>query len=263
MIPVLESPSLNSFRYYRDLTWHLVQRDFILRYKGSFLGVLWILIVPLMQLLTLVFVFRRVVPLGIDSYPAFVFTALLPWTWFSNSLSSAGNLFTGNKDLVRHPNFSPWVLITVNTFSNLLLYFTVLPLVFGMLFVYGHKIGITIVFLPLLLVIQSLLIEGLSFMIATWNVFYRDVQQIVGVFLTLMFWITPVFYKSRAVDPRYQFLFDVNPVAVLIKGYREVLFYSESPAWGGIIYSTIVSIVLAYIGYQVYQRKIHKVIDAL
>src|ERR1051325_4563278 len=97
----------NALKYYLDLTWHLVQRDFTLRYKGSALGVLWVLVVPLMQLLTLVFVFKNVIPLNIDSYPAFVFTALLPWTWFSNCLNSAGALFISNRDLIRRPNFPP------------------------------------------------------------------------------------------------------------------------------------------------------------
>src|SRR3990172_11455794 len=111
---------IHPFRYYIDLTWNLVQRDFILRYKGSFLGVLWVLLVPLTHLLVLVFIFVRVVPLNIDAYPAFVFTALLPWTWFSNCLTSSGGLFTNNRDLIRRPNFPPLILIAVNTFSNLL-----------------------------------------------------------------------------------------------------------------------------------------------
>ena len=91
-------------------------------------------------------------------------------------------------------------------------------------------------------------------MIATWNVFYRDVQQIVGVLLTLLFWITPVFYKSRTVDQKYQFLFDYNPIAVLIYGYREILFYARSPEWGPMIYAIAVSLAIGALGYFAYAR---------
>src|ERR1041384_7192223 len=103
---------ISSLKYYLDLVWHLIVRDFSLRYKGSILGVMWVMVTPLMQLITLVFVFKKVLPLNIDSYPAFVLTALLPWTWFSSCLSNSGTLFLANRDLVRRPNFPPVILIT-------------------------------------------------------------------------------------------------------------------------------------------------------
>jgi len=257
------SPDTTSFRYYRDLTLHLVHRDFVLRYKGSVLGALWVLVVPLMQLLTLVFVFKKVVPLNIDSYPAFVFTALLPWTWFSHSVGGAGVLFVNNRDLMRRPNFPPMVLVVVNAVSNLLLYLTILPLVFVMLLAYGHHLSWTVFLFPFFILVQSILILGLSLMIATWNVFYRDVQQITGVALTLLFWITPVFYVSHAVDQRYQFLFDANPMAALIKGYRDILFYSHPPEWSSLLIATVVSLVIGSLGYFIYRRQLSSVIDTL
>jgi homopolymeric O-antigen transport system permease protein len=253
----------SSLRYYLDLTWHLTQRDFILRYKGSVLGILWVIVIPLMQLMTLVFVFRSVVPLNIDSYPAFVFTALLPWTWFSNCLGTSGTLFTGNRDLIRKANFPPLILILVNTLSNLLLYLAVLPLVFVTLLIYGHHLAWTLCFLPVLLLFQIMLITGFSMMIASWNVLYRDVQQIVGVLLTLLFWITPVFYKSHAVDQRYQFVFDGNPLTGLIKSYRDIMFYSSPPEWQPFLFSASASIIIGILGYAVYRHKLHDVIDSL
>ncbi|MCI0602087.1 ABC transporter permease [bacterium] len=253
----------HSRRYYFDLLWHLVRRDFNLRYKGSILGALWLLVVPLMQLMTLVFVFKRVIPLEIDAYPAFVFTALLPWSWFSSSLTTASGLFLNNRDLVRRPNFPPFFLIIVSTFSNLLLYLAVLPLVFVMLFLYGHHVSWTVMLFPLLILVESTLIFGLGLMIASWNVFYRDVQQITSVLLTLMFWITPVFYRPHAVDQKYQFLFEINPMSVLVKSYRDILFYSRPPDWGPFLYTVVFSLVIAILGYTIYVRQLDDVFDAL
>src|SRR5690349_12472344 len=108
-------PRLKQVAYHADLLRHLVWRDFSLRYKRSALGVLWSLVSPLSQLLVLVFLFQSVVPLNIEAYPAFVFTALLPWSWFSASVGSACGLFIVNRDLVRHPNFDPAYLMVVNT----------------------------------------------------------------------------------------------------------------------------------------------------
>jgi lipopolysaccharide transport system permease protein len=249
--------------YYFELILHLVQRDFVLRYKGSVLGILWVLLIPLTHLLVLVFLFVRVVPLNIEAYPAFVFVALLPWTWFSNSLSSAGTLFINNKDLLRRPNFPPLILIAVNTLSNLLLYLIVLPILIATILAYGHSLSWTSLYFPLLILVQGILIAGLSMMIATWNVFYRDVQQIVNVLVMLLFYITPVFYRAHAVDQNYQFLFVVNPIAVLVRTNRDALFYSSAPEWGPLFYSVIVSVAIALLGYQIYKRKIHGVMDAL
>ncbi len=257
------SRNSRSYRYYFDLILNLVKRDFTLRYKGSLFGILWILVVPLMQLLTLVFVFKRVIPLDIEGYPAFVFTALLPWTWFSQSLNSAGAGFIGNKDLVRHPNFSPIILIIVNTLTNLLLYLTVLPLMFVMLLAYGHRLGWPVLYFPVFLLLESILIVGLSLVIATWNVFYRDIQQITSMLLSILFWLTPVFYRSHTVDQEYQFLFDVNPMAVLIQGYRDILFYSQPPDWTGLVRAAVVSLAIGILGYAVYRRQLHNVFDAL
>jgi ABC-type polysaccharide/polyol phosphate export permease len=254
---------ISSLRYYVDLIWHLILRDFTLRYKGSILGVMWVMVSPLMQLATLVFIFKRVLPLNIDSYPAFVLTGLLPWTWFSSCLAGAGTLFIANRDLVRRPNFPPVILITISTFTNLLFYLIVMPLLLITLLAYGHSLGWTILLFPLLLLVQSILIQGLSLMIATWNVFYRDIQQIVGVLVGLLFWITPVFYRASSADSKYQFLFNINPIAVLIKSYRDILFYSQLPQWGEITYAAAFSAVIWSLGYFVYSRQLHKVVDAL
>jgi ABC-type polysaccharide/polyol phosphate export permease len=98
-----------------DLLLHLVCRDFAVRYRKSALGVLWSVVPTLTQLLVLVFLFKKVVPLGIEAYPVFVLSALLPWAWFGNCVASSSLLFSNHRDLVRRPNFEPSTLVTVNT----------------------------------------------------------------------------------------------------------------------------------------------------
>ena len=107
-----------------ELTWHLIKRDFYLRHTGSALGVLWSLLIPLAQLGVLSFTFSSVIRVDIADYPAFVFSALLPWTWFSSSLSGAGHLFFTHRDLLRRPAFPPSALIIVNTLSHLITSFS-------------------------------------------------------------------------------------------------------------------------------------------
>lgn len=245
-----------------ELIWHLVKRDFYLRHTGSVLGMLWSVLVPLAQLSVLVFTFGSVVPVGIEDYPAFVYSALLPWTWFSSSLSSAGHLFFNHRDLVRRPSFSPWMLVVMNTISHLITFVLSLPLLLLLLAWYGRAVSWNLGALPLLLTIQGILTTGLSFMIASWNVFYRDIAQLVSLLLSLMFFLTPIFYRP-VVEGWYRELLALNPMAFLIGCYRAVLFDGTAPRLDMLIASTSFSLAVGYIGYFVYRRSLPEVVDAI
>jgi ABC-type polysaccharide/polyol phosphate export permease len=252
-----------SLTYYFDLIRHLVWRAFVLRYKKSVLGVFWSLLSPLAQLLVLVFLFGRVIPLNIDAYPAFVFSALLPWVWFSSCLSSSGGLFIHNRDLVRRPNFTPSTLIIVNTLSNLIHYLIFLPILFILLALYGRPMTLSLLLFPLLLLIQGVLTAGLSLTVATLNAFYHDVEHLTGVALLLLFYLTPIFYQSEAIGKRYAILYTMNPIAVLIQGYRGIFFYGITPEWGSLLVATSISMALLGLGWIIYRRQLADVFDIL
>jgi ABC-type polysaccharide/polyol phosphate export permease len=255
--------TMNSSTYYFDLIFHLVRCDFVTRYKGSVLGVLWSPMIPLAQLLVLVFLFQKVVPLDIDAYPAFVFSALLPWTWLSTCLGSAGCLLVSNRGLVRRPNFAPVTLIIVNTVSGMLNYVVALPILIAILIFYDRTITLTLLMLPLLMLIQGALTVGLSLIIATLNVFYRDVQHIVNVALMLLFYLTPVFYQPQAVSENFRLLYTYSPIVALIQSYRAIFFYGVFPEWRLLVFAGATSLVVCGIGYLIYIRCLHDVVDTI
>jgi lipopolysaccharide transport system permease protein len=246
-----------------DLMSHLVRRDFTSHYRDCTLGVLWSLMHPLAQLLVLVFLFQRVIPLDIEAYPAFVFSALLPWSWFSTSVGSAGGLFVGSRDLVRQPSLALATLVVVNTLSNLLSFLASLPILLAFLAWYGQEPGASLLFLPVLMAIQGALIVGLGLAVATLNVFYRDVQHIVTVVLSLLFYMTPVFYRSRDVPERFRWIFGLNPMAALIEGYRDVFLRGTTPMAEGLLMAAAISAGVCAIGYRIYRIRGHDVVDAL
>jgi len=221
------------------------------------------MLLPLIQLLVFVFLFNRVVPLGIPDYSVFVFSTLLPWAWFSNCVGSAGSLFSGNRDLLRRPHFSPATLIVVNTLSNLLKYLMSLPILLGLLALHERAPTAAVLVFPLLLLIQSVLVIGLGLMIATANVFYRDIQQLAVVALSLLFYLIPIFYRPQQVDAHYTRLLTLNPIAVLIQSYREIFYYQRAPEWEALFFVSVFSLVMAALGYLVYYRQQARVIDYL
>ncbi len=252
-----------SLIYHFDLISHLVWRDFVLRYKRSALGVLWSILPPLAQLMVLVFLFQKVIPLNIDAYPAFVFSALLPWTWFGSCMGSSGGLFIHNRDLMRRPNFEPSTLIAVNTLSNLIHYVIFLPILLIILTLYDRPMTLSLLFLPLLLLVQGILTAGLSLMVATLNTFYRDIEHLTSVVLLLLFYLTPIFYQPQAMGKGYEMIYALNPVAVLIQGYRGIFFYGTAPALNPLLGTVGISLALLGLGYVVYRRRLPDVFDVL
>lgn len=245
-----------------ELIWHLIKRDFYLRHTGSALGVLWSLLVPLFQLGVLTFTFGSLIRVDIADFPAFIYSALLPWTWFSSSLSGAGHLFFAHRDLLRRPAFPPGALIIVNTLAHLVTFFLGLPLFFVLMAWYGRAVSWNPMTFLLLLFIQGILTVGLSFMIATLNVFYRDVAQLVSILLSLMFFLTPIFYRP-ILESEYRTLLGLNPMVPLINGYRAVLFEGTSPEWGSLMLTGGISIIVCGLGYLIYKHWLPDVVDAI
>jgi ABC-type polysaccharide/polyol phosphate export permease len=256
------SPTLD-VSHRAELIACLVWRDFRLRHQGSALGVLWSLLLPLSQLIVLVFLFQRVVPLGIDAYPAFVLSGLLPWTWFSTTLAGAGALFVGNRDLVRRPGFEPAILVVVDVLANVVGFLISLPLLLVLLLFYGHGVGASLLLLPLLMLIQAVLLVGLGLAVATANVFYRDVQNLVTVSLTLLFYLTPVFYRPQQAGDAYRFVHAANPMAMLVTSYRDVLFLDTTPSAANVAGAAAFAVALLVAGALLHRAQRHEIVDRL
>lgn len=250
-------------RHRLELLRHLVGRDFRLRYHGAALGILWSVLLPLTQLLVLVFLFQRVVPLGIEGYPAFVYSGLLPWAWFSASLGAAGGLFVGNRDLVRRPDFPVGLLVVVNVLSNLLVYLVSLPLLLALTLAYGKMPGPTLAALPVLVAIEAGLLVGLGLLVATANVFYRDVQHLVTVALSLLFYLTPVFYRSEQVGAAAGVVLRLNPVAALVVAHRSVCFEGTWPPPEALVGGFLVSALALVSGWLIHRRHVAELVDRL
>jgi ABC-type polysaccharide/polyol phosphate export permease len=198
----------------------------------------------------------------IIDYPAFIFSGLLPWTWFSSCLSASGHLFFTHRDLLRRPAFPPETLIVVNTLTHLTTFFLSLPLLWALMIWHGRFIVWNPFLLLLLLSIQAILIIGLSLLIATVNVFYRDIAHLVGIVLSLLFFLTPIFYRP-IVESQYDRLIALNPLVPLINSYRAVLFEGTLPDIGSLILVGTVSLAVCAIGLLTYKRLLPDIVDAV
>jgi lipopolysaccharide transport system permease protein len=249
--------------YLHDLVRALVARDMTLRYKRSVLGIFWSLANPLAQMLVFTFLFHRVLPLDIPNYSVFVFSGLLAWTWFQTSITLAATAITGNRELLSQPGFPSAVLPVVTVTTNLTHFLLELPVLLIFLLLSG--VPPTPAYAALLLVIglQFLWNLGLAYLIATWNVTFRDTQHLIALLLLLLFYLTPVFYDGTAVPEAYRALYRLNPMVHLVEAYRAILLRGEVPSLKVLVALTILSGALLWLGGRIFTRASDRFVEEL
>lgn len=249
--------------YLRDLLRELVGRELKLRYKRSALGIAWSLLVPLAQLLVFVFLSRSVLRLDIPHYPLFVFTGLLAWSWFQSSLLLATSAVTDNRTLIRRPGFPAAVLPAVTVLTGLIHYLLALPILLAFVLVTGVPLTPALLALPGLILLQFGLTLGLTYLLASLHVTFRDLQHLLGVVLTLLFYLTPVFYSPDNVPEQYRLLLHLNPLAYLLEAQRTVLIGGQWPSPAPLLVLAAISAGLLALGYAVFTRASDRFVEEL
>jgi lipopolysaccharide transport system permease protein len=249
--------------YLRDLLRELVLRDIKVQYKSSVLGVAWSLLNPLFQLLVFVFLFRVVMPLGIDNYASFAFTGMLAWSWFQLSMMQATGVITSHRELIRRPGFPAAILPAITVTTNLIHLLVALPLLLIFVLFSKGELNLTILVLPLVMVLQFMLTLALAYILATANVLFRDTQHLVGVFLQLLFYFTPVFYSARQVPGKYRAIYELNPMVHIVSAYRDLLLAGKMPDTNVLLFLGLAAAGLLAIGYKIFVHSRDRFVEEL
>ena len=238
-----------------DLLRTLVWRDLVLRYRRSVLGIAWSQIGPLALLGVLAFVFSVVVPLHIPHYALFVIVGLLAWTWFSAGLTSGIDSVVAARDLVRLPGFPAGLLPVVAVTTHLMHFLLALPVLLLIAGIVLHGLSVTLVALPLVLACQFVVMLAPTYLLAAANVRYRDISHVVGIALLPLFYASPVFYDAARVPDRYRWIYDSNPIAILLDAYRDCILFGHWPDWASLGAAAAVAAVVTVVARRVYERR--------
>ena len=239
---------------YRWLLYELVIRDLVLRYRGSVLGFVWTLLNPLLFMLVYTLVFSVYFKSGIANFPVFLIAGLIPWQWFGTAVALGTSSIVDGGMYVGKAVFAPAILVVVPVFSNLVNFLLSLPILLVIAVLFGMHIGWPILVLPVLVGIQFMLTVGILMLLATVNVFFRDLQQLIAIILQLLFYLTPIFYPIGAVPERVRPLLFINPMAPIILGYQRIFYYDMLPSWKLTAYALVVSLVVFAVGRYVFNR---------
>ena len=240
-------------RRFAELVAHLAQRELAVHRQGSLLGWAWPLIRQLAQLAVLVFVFGEVLDLGIEDFAVFVLIGLVAWTRFSAGINGATGSLLANRHLALQPRLPTAVLPIVAVAVPLVDVLFALPILLVLVIAAG-ELSWQVVLWPAIALVQLALMSGIAWLCAAAAVHARDVRGLVGVALTLLFYLTPVFYGLRSVPDRYEWVLYLNPLTTLVEAYRAVLIGEPGPPTALLIGVCAGSFALAWIGWRVFRR---------
>jgi lipopolysaccharide transport system permease protein len=216
---------------YREMLRNLVSKEIRARYKASVLGFLWTFANPLLTLAVYSFVFSVVMKSGIQHYSMFLFVALLPWNYLSMSIIQGTASLVQNVSLVKKIYFPRVILPLSMVLANMINYLLGLIILIPALALFHIRFTIALVAFPVVLVVETLLVTALTLIVAVGNVYFRDLEHIIGIFIMLWFFLTPIVYSIDTIPANLHIFFNFNPASPIIEAYRAIFLYGKWPDW--------------------------------
>lgn len=243
--------NLRDLWHYRDLFYILAMRDVKVRYKQTALGAAWAVLQPLLTMVIFTVLFGRLAGMPSDGfpYPIFAFAGLLPWTFFSNALTSSGNSLVGNSNLITKVYFPRMIIPAASVASGLIDFLVAFGFLIVLLFYYGVGLTLNFLVLPVLIILTSLLALGLGMWMSALNVKYRDIRYALPFLVQLGLFATPIIYPASRVPDKWRLLLWLNPLAGQIEAYRSA-FLGKPFEWTGLAISAVLTFaILIYSAY--------------
>ncbi len=236
----------------------MVKHEILSRYKGSFLGLLWSFVNPILMLAIYTFIFSIVFKVRLEQHSALyddkatfavlLFSGLIIYNLFNECISRAPRLVLSNINYVKKIIFPleilPWVTLGAALFHAGISYLVLLCFLMAL----GYPIPETIVFLPIVIAPLLLLIMGLSWLLASIGVFVRDVGQFIGLILTMMLFLSPIFYPASALPESVRDYIYINPLTFIIEQTRSIILAGTPPDWIGLVFYYLIALFVAHTG---------------
>ena len=233
---------------YRDLIAALVARDLKVRYRRSAIGFVWTMLQPLLFMLVLQMVFASIFRSGVDNYPVFALAGILFWNFFSQSITASMNSLKGNAQLLHKLPVPHAVFPVATVISGVVnLTFALVPLI-GLLIYTGRGLTWALLFVPVAILIAAVFTLGAGLLLSPLAVFFHDTVELIGVFLTLLMYLTPVIYPMSIIPERMRNIVRYNPVRSILETFRDPIYYGKIPPISHLSVAIGIALVALVIG---------------
>lgn len=215
----------------RHLLFVLAKNDFKEQFLGSYLGIIWAVLRPILFMTIVWFIFS----IGFKGqqiennvpFVLYLMCGYIPWFFFSDSIFSGMNSVVSNSYLVKKVNFRVSILPIVKILSTLFLHLIFIGILIIIFLLYGYKPTVYWIQLPFYTFILFILVLGISWFTSALRVFMKDVSQVISVLLQLGFWITPIFWSVKMLPEKYLYILEFNPMVYIVEGYRNCFIYQK------------------------------------
>lgn len=241
---------------YRELLYFLAWRDLKVRYRQTVLGALWALIQPMFTMVVFSVFFGRVAQIPSDGvpYPLFSLAALVPWTFFANTMTQAANTVVIDANMIRKIYFPRLLMPAASIVAGMPDLLLALGLLFGLLAYYGWSLSANVILLPLLVLLTMITSLGAGLWLAALNVQFRDVRYAIPFLVQAWLFATPIAYPSSLIAEPWRTLYGLNPMAGVVEGFRWALLGAVAPPWAMIALSGLVALAILLSGAFYFRR---------
>ena len=239
---------------YRELLKTNVKKEIRGKYKNSFLGVLWSFLNPLLQIIVYAIVFQMILKNPKEDYAIFICCGLIPWTFFSSAISRSAFTMVENGNILKKVYF-PREILPISVVTSEAVNFLISTMIIIAFVIFGG-LGISkyIIFYPIILIAQYLLLIAISLIVSSISVYVRDLQHLIGVALQLLFYATPIVYDADSIPSNFQWILNINPMTYIINAYRDIFYNQTMIDFMPLVTLILVSIVICIIGYIIFNK---------
>lgn len=238
----------------KGILWNMALKELKAKYTGSILGIWWAIVTPLLTMGVITFVFTKVMKIGIVNFPLFCLAGILPWFFFSLSLSESASSLLRNAQLLKQFAFPAEFIPISSVLANFINFIFGLICIIPIFAIFKFKMLSFLLFLSIPLILHLLLTLGMALFLSCVNVFFRDVTHLLGVVLMFWFWVTPIFYSVDMVPESYRWICTLNPMTIFTTMYRNILFEARIPKLEEVFIALIISVTVFLLGYTIFAK---------
>lgn len=239
---------------YRELLKTNVKKEIRGKYKGSFLGVLWSFVNPLLMTLVYAIVFPFILRNTTPHYVTYLVIGVLPWNWFTTCIGQGTTTFLSNAGIIKKVYFPREILPLSCVVSGMVNYIISLGIIAIFLICSGIGFSWYILYLPLIIVVQFVFLLAAVFFTSAINVYVRDAEYIINFFVQMIFYATPILYTLDMFPAKYQIILKINPLVTIINSYRDIFFYQSCPRLKSLGIVFLGCLVLLFICYKIFKK---------
>lgn len=241
---------------YRELLKSNVKKEIRGKYKGSFLGILWSFVNPLLMTLVYALVFPYLLRgSGYEHYTTFLIIGILPWNWFTTNIAQGTYTVLGNAGIIKKVYF-PREILPISVVTSGVVNYLISCIVMAIFLIFsGIGFSKYILFFPLIVLTQYMLTLAIIFITSAINVYVRDLEYIVNFIIQMLFYGTPILYSSDLfAGTKVEWLIKLNPFGTIINSYRDVLYWQNMPHLKSLLVVLACSLILCYIGLLIFRK---------